>query len=81
VLRRLGGRARDKLRKLEVFFPYFSMRVRYDDRRAREQLEPRGIRVTPVDGYFHRLLDFAQEANWGRRNVGRAEARGLPSSR
>jgi hypothetical protein len=63
-----------------VFFPYFSMRVEYDDRRAREQLEPEGIRVSPVDGYFHRLLDFAQEANWGRRSVGRAEARGIPSS-
>ena len=81
VLRRVGGKAREKLRKLEVFFPYFSMRVRYDDRRARRELEPAGIRVEPVDGYFHRLLEFAQQARWGRRSVGRAEARGLPSPR
>jgi thioester reductase-like protein len=81
MLRRLGERAKKGLKRLEVFFPYFSMQVEYDDRRAREQLEPKGIRVTPVDGYFYRLLEFAQEANWGRRTVGRAEARGLPSSR
>jgi thioester reductase-like protein len=75
ALRRLGGRARDRLRRTQVFFPYFSMRVRYDDRRARERLEPAGIRVTPVEGYFHRLLDFARRADWGKRAIGRASAR------
>jgi thioester reductase-like protein len=73
--RRLPGRAREGLRRLEVFFPYFSMQVRYDDRRARERLEPLGIKVTPVDGYFHRLLDYAKDTHWGRRQLGRAEAR------
>ncbi len=81
VLRGAGERTRKGLEKLAVFFPYFSMKVRYDDRRAREQLEPAGIRVTPVDGYFHRLLDYAQESHWGKKPRGRAEARGLPSSR
>lgn len=81
VLRSAGERTRRGLEKLAVFFPYFSMKVRYDDRRAREQLEPAGIRVTPVDGYFHRLLDYAQESHWGKKPRGRAEARGLPSSR
>jgi thioester reductase-like protein len=75
ALRRLGGRARERLRKTQVFFPYFSMKVRYDDRRARERLEPAGIAVTPVEGYFHRLLDFANRADWGKRAVGRAAAR------
>jgi thioester reductase-like protein len=73
--RRLPERARDGLRRIEVFFPYFSMQVRYDDRRARERLEPLGIKVTPVDGYFHRLLDYAKDTHWGRRQLGRAEAR------
>jgi thioester reductase-like protein len=81
VLRSAGERTRKGLEKLAVFFPYFSMSVRYDDRRAREELEPAGIRVTPVDGYFHRLLDYAQESHWGKKPRGRAEARGLPSSR
>jgi hypothetical protein len=75
MLRRLAGRARDRFRRAEVFFPYFSMRVRYDDRRARERLQPAGIEVTPVESYFHRLLDFARRADWGKRAIGRASAR------
>jgi nucleoside-diphosphate-sugar epimerase len=81
ALRRLGGRARERLRKAEVFFPYFSMRVRYDDRRARQRLEPEGIKVTPVETYFHRLLDFARQADWGKRPVSRTSARNKPVSR
>jgi thioester reductase-like protein len=46
------------LRTLEVYFPYFSMKVRFDDR----QLGP----GPPVEGYFHRLIEFAQAAGWGR---------------
>ena len=46
------------LRRMEVYFPYFAMRVRFDDRR----LGP-GPRV---EGYFHRLVRYAQAAGWGR---------------
>jgi thioester reductase-like protein len=46
------------LRRLEVYFPYFSMRVRFDDR----GLGP----GPPVERYFHTLLEFAQRAGWGR---------------
>jgi thioester reductase-like protein len=45
------------LRRMEVYFPYFAMRVRFDDRR----LGP----APPVEGYFHRLVDFAERARWG----------------
>jgi thioester reductase-like protein len=48
------------LRRMEVYFPYFSMRVRFDDRR----LGP----APPVEGYFHRLVEFAERARWGRRS-------------
>ena len=47
------------LRSIEVYFPYFSMRVRFDDR----GLGP----GPPVEDYFGRLIDFAEEAGWGRR--------------
>ena len=47
------------LRSMEAYFPYFSMRVRFDDRR----LGP----GPPVEDYFGRLIDFAEEADWGRR--------------
>jgi thioester reductase-like protein len=46
------------LRRMEVYFPYFSMRVRFDDKR----LGP-GPRV---ESYFHRLVRYAQAARWGR---------------
>jgi thioester reductase-like protein len=46
------------LRRMEVYFPYFSMRVRFDDRR----LGP----APPVESYFHRLVEFAERARWGR---------------
>jgi thioester reductase-like protein len=46
------------LRSLEAYFPYFSMRVRFDDR----GLGP----GPPVEGYFGRLIAFAEEARWGR---------------
>src|SRR5215207_1995684 len=47
------------LRRLQVYFPYFAMSVRFDDRR----LGP-GPRV---ESYFHRLVRYAQAARWGRR--------------
>jgi long-chain acyl-CoA synthetase len=46
------------LRRMEVYFPYFAMRVRFDDRR----LGP-GPRV---ESYFHRLVRYAQRVGWGR---------------
>ena len=39
--------------------PVFSMRVRFNDRK----LGP----APPVEGYFGRLIEFAQAARWGRR--------------
>jgi thioester reductase-like protein len=47
------------LRRMEVYFPYFAMNVRFDDRR----LGP-GPRV---EAYFDRLVRYAQAAGWGRR--------------
>jgi hypothetical protein len=58
-----------------VFFPYFTMRVAFDDRRARARLERQGIRVSSVERYLGRLIDFARAADWGRRSVSRNAAR------
>ena len=43
VLRRVAPSTRRLLERSEVYFPYFAMRVRYDDARARALLEPMGI--------------------------------------
>ena len=45
------------LRSMEVYFPYFSMRVRFDD----SMLGP----GPAVEGYFGRLIEFAERARWG----------------
>jgi thioester reductase-like protein len=52
-------RRRDpRLRRMEAYFPYFAMRVRFDDRR----LGP----GPKVERYFHRLVRYAERARWGR---------------
>jgi hypothetical protein len=57
--------------------PYFSLDLRFDDRRARELLDPLGIRATPVGEFFDILIDFAEAAHWGRTPIGRARAGAL----
>lgn len=75
VVVRLGSpRARRGLRKGEIYFPYFSMRISYDDRHARSCLEPEGISVTPVEQYFDTLADFAVKTRWGKAGLTRAQA-------
>jgi hypothetical protein len=74
LVRRSAGKRRSALQKSEVYFPYFSARVRYDDRRARQRLQPAGIEVAPVEHYFDRLADFATKSRWGRSTITRAQA-------
>jgi len=77
VEKRAPPSARRLLASNEVYFPYFEMRVRYDDARARAILEPQGITATPLRSYFDRLMDYAQAARWGRREVARTRAPSL----
>jgi hypothetical protein len=79
VARRAGPAQRRWLERSEIFFPYFASKVRFDTSEARAALDPLDIRVPPVADYFERLIDFAVSANWGRRPVGRAQARAARS--
>jgi long-chain acyl-CoA synthetase len=76
-------RSRRALARSEVFFPYFAMRVAFDDRRSRVALRAAGISPTPLRTYFQRLVEFALAADWGRRQIPRAGAAAAvtPSSR
>jgi thioester reductase-like protein len=56
------------LDRARVFFPYFALGVRFDDRWARGILEPAGVRATPLSAYFDTLMDYAQRAAWGGRS-------------
>jgi hypothetical protein len=73
--RRADAQTRRRLERSEVYFPYFSLDLRFDDRDARALLDPLGIRATPIAEYFDALIDFAEAARWGRAPIGRARAR------
>ena len=66
-------RYRRALLRSEVFFPYFAARVRYDDRRTRAVLHATGIQPSPLGDYFHRLVEFALLADWGKRQIQRTD--------
>lgn len=74
MMRRAAPSTRRLLERSAVYFPYFSMRLRFDDARSRALLAPMGIAPSPLPQYFERLLEFARAARWGRRPLGRAEA-------
>jgi long-chain acyl-CoA synthetase len=77
LLVRQGSEARRRaLRRSEVYFPYFSMRTRYENAGAREALARGGIEVPPLRSYFDRLIGFAKAAEWGRRPLARHEVMG-----
>jgi long-chain acyl-CoA synthetase len=71
LLRRADPRRRRTLEASETFFPYFAMRQRFDTSRAAARLAPLGIEPAPLGEYFDRLVAFALEADWGRREVAR----------
>jgi thioester reductase-like protein len=75
LLRRARPAQRRWLERGEVFFPYFETGVRFDTAATRAALLPAGIEVPPLTSYLDRLLDFASRAGWGRRPLGRVEAR------
>ena len=72
LLVRSGSKSRRRaLRRSEVFFPYFSLDVRYDAAAARTALAPLGIDPPPLGDYFDRLMGYALAADWGRRSLPR----------
>jgi thioester reductase-like protein len=77
ILHRADADTRRRLVRSEVYFPYFSLDLRFDDHRARELLDPLGIRATPLREYFDTMIDFAEAARWGRTPIGRARAAAL----
>jgi long-chain acyl-CoA synthetase len=74
LLRRADERRRRALAQSGVFFPYFGMRVRYDDAEVRAVLGPEGIKPPSLRDYFARLMDFAVATRWGKEPVARWQA-------
>jgi len=71
--RALAEPQRRALERARVYFPYFGMRVRFDDRQARRLLAPAGLRPAPLSAYFDRLMDYAERTRWGRSPLPRCE--------
>src|SRR5262249_32603092 len=74
LVRTSRSRRRRLLVRSEVFFPYFSMAVAYDDRRSRAALAPAEIAPAPLRRYFDRLVRVALDADLGRSPTSRASA-------
>jgi thioester reductase-like protein len=58
-----------------AYLEYFDMEVVFDDSRSRALLSAAGVEAPRLEDYFGRLIEFAERARWGKRPVGRAEAR------
>jgi nucleoside-diphosphate-sugar epimerase len=54
------------------YLPYFDMEVVFGDARSRSVLGPAGIAPPQLRDYFGRLVDFAQDARWGKAQLARA---------
>jgi thioester reductase-like protein len=80
VLRQASARARKILTRSEVYFPYFSLSVRFDDRKARALLQPLGIRPVSMTRHFDAMIDFAEAARWGKNPISRARAAELATT-
>jgi thioester reductase-like protein len=74
LLRRVTPSTRRLLERSEIYFPYFAMRLRFDDARSRALLAPMGIAPARLDDYFGRIIEFARAARWGKRPLDRAAA-------
>ena len=70
-----GSELADRSPQAAQYLPYFDIDVAFDDARAQKVLHAAGIAPPPLAGYFDRLVAFAQDARWGKRDVTRAQAR------
>ena len=63
----------------ETFAPYFDVRCRFSDVRARALVTAAGVEKPDPREYLGRLISYAQASNWGKR-AGTREGSFLPSS-
>jgi thioester reductase-like protein len=55
----------------ETFVPYFDVRCRFGDARARAVLEPAGVHKPDPSDYLGQLIAYARATGWGKRPVTR----------
>ncbi len=69
-----GAAEQSALQAGAQYFPYFSIGAVFESEATRAQLEPAGIRASPLGDYMERLLDFATRSRWGKRPITRVDA-------
>ncbi len=63
----------------ETFVPYFDVRCRFGDQRARAVLEAAGVSRPDPREYLPALISFARATNWGKRRLSRRASLALPT--
>jgi thioester reductase-like protein len=63
-----------RLQETDLYVPYFGIGATLDDARARELLGPLGLAAPPLRDYFATLIDYAERARWGKRQITREAA-------
>lgn len=61
------GKRRALLRTGELYFPYFSYRGSFDTATARADLTAAALEAPSVKQYFHNIMRFCVDTNWGRK--------------
>lgn len=65
----LRGKRRVALDAGRVYVPYLSYRGSFDTSHARKDLAASGLRIPEVRDYFHTLMRYCVESDWGKRPV------------
>jgi thioester reductase-like protein len=63
-----------------VYLPYFGIEATLDDVRARSILGPLGLEPPHLRDYFTRIIDYAERARWGKRQLTREAAAAAASA-
>ena len=63
-----------RLQETDLYVPYFGIGATLDASRARELLGPLGLAAPPLGDYFGTLIDYAERARWGKRQITREAA-------
>jgi len=64
----------------ESFVPYFDVRCRFDDVRARELLGRAGVGKPDPSDYLDRLISYAHRTGWGKRPLSRQGSMGAQNT-
>jgi hypothetical protein len=66
----LVGPARRVMKTGDIYIPYLSKKLVFDNRNTAEALRGSGLRVPDVEAYLKTVYQYARETDFGRRPAG-----------